>query len=135
MAICKQCGKSPIYWPQKFDNKGTHRPVEFLATGLQIIENIVQPAPVNIYQVHVCDPDDMLAYEGTAKQNRELHEAYEEQRKAAGADALTRPCKKCGAKIGEACANLNSRKKGEVVKTRWPHPERMTDAVDDKEVS
>lgn len=133
MAIDKNCGET-VYW---FKNKsgGNHRPLEYVGHGLTVVDGVVQEGITNIYRIHICDPAKVKAYAETSAEYQRLHEEYEAARREAGRDALTRPCEKCGAKIGEACANLNLRKKGEIVRTRWPHSERMKDAVGGKEIS
>lgn len=56
------------------------------------------------------NPDDLSDYE---------------EREVRGAQATSRPCPKCGAKVGVRCRNLRKRTGSGMPHTKYPHAERL----------
>lgn len=122
-SFCRQCGETVI-WPKKEDGK-TSRPVEYVDAGFTITDNVISYTSTNVYKFHHCDPVKIEAFaEESAVQAAQIKE-YSEKLREAQIEGLKRKCRKCGAKINEACVNLTERKKGNTVKIKWPHPERL----------
>jgi len=97
----------------------------------------------NIYRVHMCDPDAVVAW---ARYKEQLAEAKGEEVddyeaiKTKNQDeqweiALLVACRKCHMLPGEKCVSQQKRlqKTGEIVNTAWPHPDRLEDGYAFKE--
>ena len=141
MSTHKECGEE-IRWAHRDDDPERFRPPLEYAGQAFIIDERDVAIMVHTYKPHMCDPDKMLAWQeyqekvAAIKERRsvELDEpawkiAKERNHELTWEDALTRECPRCGVPAGEGCRSLLPRykKSGEIVHTKNPHIERLSE--------
>lgn len=125
MSLCSSCGHE-VRWAKRTAGR-THPPLEYLGNVLIVDHrNVVEE--VAGYKQHICDPEEMAAWENYRNQATEQRIDYLEQVQRAQEASRVVMCRKCGADIDVACKNLHARRKGNFdVDNVWPHKERLDD--------
>jgi hypothetical protein len=124
-STCPQCGED-IVWAQRRSGR-TAPPLERVIAfdgPLMTIKNGVLVDIDAVYRLHVCGPERVALYAEERERVKEEIEEYEQDRDAAWAEAIHRPCPKCEALAEDRCLNLLEKRRGRIKATRWPHPER-----------